>query len=288
MKAASVSGAEARGLPQLRKQGSATQLSVDSQPLVMLSGELHNSSSSSLDYLKPIWPKLAALNLNTVIASLSWELVEPEEGKFDFSLADGLIESARQHQLKLVLIWFGTWKNYDATYAPAWVKTNWIRFPRCQHRPGRNTTQLSAISEATVRADARAFAALMRHIKQVDGERHTVVMMQVENESGVLPASRDRSPPAEEAFAEAVPVELMSYLVAHKESLIQGCGALVVRVTVGRPFLRGEVAPRRKQAGVQAQGMPDIVKADGQREGDDFESCHRNIRSSPEGRMALT
>ena len=86
-------GADA-GLPQLRKQGAATQLIVDDKPLVMLAGELHNSSSSSLEYMKPIWPRLASLNLNTVIASISWELVEPEEGKFDFSLVDGLIEGA--------------------------------------------------------------------------------------------------------------------------------------------------------------------------------------------------
>ena len=104
---------EDAGLPQLRKQGNATQLIVDGRPLVMLAGELHNSSSSSLEYMKPIWPRLASLNLNTVIASISWELVEPEEGKFDFSLVDGLIEGARRHDLKLVFIWFATWKNGD-------------------------------------------------------------------------------------------------------------------------------------------------------------------------------
>ncbi len=83
------------GLPHLRKQGEATQIVVDGQPFVMLAGELHNSSSSSLDYLAPIWPRLTALRLNTVIASISWELVEPEEGRFDFRLVDGIIEAAR-------------------------------------------------------------------------------------------------------------------------------------------------------------------------------------------------
>ncbi|MGH7973688.1 MAG: DUF5597 domain-containing protein, partial [Limisphaerales bacterium] len=155
-----------------------------------------------------------------VIASLSLELVEPEEGKFDFSLADGIIEAARQHHLKLVFIWFATWKNGDGTYVPTWVKTNWTRFPRCQHRPGFDTTQLTALSEDNVKADARAFAAVMRHIKQVDGHQHTVIMMQVENESGVMPASRDHCPLAEAAFSKQVPSELMSYLVAHKEELI--------------------------------------------------------------------
>jgi beta-galactosidase GanA len=190
------------GFPHLRQQGAAAQLIVDGQPLVMLAGELHNSSSSSLDYLRPIWPRLTSLNLNTVVASLSWELVEPEEGKYDFALLDGIISAARANDMKLVLIWFATWKNADSTYVPAWVKTNWKRFPRCQHRPGQNSTQLSALSEEAMKADARAYAAVMKHIREADAKRHTVVMMQVENEAGVRPVSRDHSPAAEAAFAQ--------------------------------------------------------------------------------------
>lgn len=95
-------------VPHLQKQGSATQLIVDGKPFVMLAGELHNSSASSLEYMKPIWGRLAALNLNTVLATVSWELLEPEEGKFDFTLVDGLIQQARQHQLRLVFLWFGS------------------------------------------------------------------------------------------------------------------------------------------------------------------------------------
>jgi len=207
-------------IPQLRKTGSAQQLVVDGQPFVMLAGELHNSSSSSLDYLKPIWPRLQALNLNTVIASLSWELVEPVEGRFDFTLLDGLIHAAREHELKLVLIWFATWKNGNAAYVPAWVKTNSQRFPRCHHRPGENTTQLTAFAAENAQADAKAFAAVMKHLREVDGRKHTVVMMQVENEAGVMPTSRDHCPLAEAAFAEQVPAELMTYLAAHKDTLV--------------------------------------------------------------------
>jgi len=42
------------------------QLFVDDKPFIMLSGELHNSSPSSVEYMRPIWDKLAALHLNTV------------------------------------------------------------------------------------------------------------------------------------------------------------------------------------------------------------------------------
>lgn len=95
-------------VPHLRKKDSATQLIVDGQPFIMLGGQVHNSSSSSLAYMEPIWPQLASLGLNTVFAPVSWELVEPEEGKFSFELVDGSIKGARRHGLRLVFLWFGT------------------------------------------------------------------------------------------------------------------------------------------------------------------------------------
>ena len=208
-------------IPALRTQGTATQLVVDGQPLVLLAGELHNSSSSSLDYMNDkVWPVLDKLNMNSVIASISWELVEPEEGKYDFALVDGIIEGARAHNKRLVFIWFATWKNGDGTYIPAWVKTNPERFPRCQHVAGRPTTQLCALAEENLKADARAFAAVMKHIREVDSRNHTVVTMQIENEAGVKPVARDHHPLAEAAFAQAVPAELMQYLAKHKEELL--------------------------------------------------------------------
>src|SRR6516164_11080065 len=141
-------------IPHLQKNGAATELIVDGKPLVLLSGELHNSSASSLDYMRPIWPKLRKLNLNSAIATVSWELLEPEEGHFDFRLVDGLLQQAREYRMKLVLIWFGTWKNGVSSYAPLWVKRDLTRFPRAQNRPGRNTEVISVFSQAARDADA--------------------------------------------------------------------------------------------------------------------------------------
>ena len=101
----------AAGVPHLEKQGTATQLIVDGKPFLVLGAELNNSSASSMEYLRPLWPKIAATNLNTVLATVSWELMEPEEGQFDFSLVDGLIQDARRYNLRLILLWFGSWKN---------------------------------------------------------------------------------------------------------------------------------------------------------------------------------
>ncbi len=206
--------------PQLRKQGTATQLLVEGKPFVMLGGELHNSSASSLEYMRPIWKRLVALNLNTVLATVSWELVEPQEGKFDFALVDGLIAQAREHKLRLVLLWFGSWKNGVSTYPPLWVKTDLKRFPRAQKKDGSNFDVLSPLADAARDADARAFAALLRHIRQVDSKQQTVIMVQVQNEVGLLGDSRDRSPLAQAAWNKPVPSELMNYLEKHKGALL--------------------------------------------------------------------
>ena len=206
-------------LPHLEKRGNAVQLIVDGKPLLVLGGELHNSSSSSLSYMAPLWPRLTALNLNTVLAPIAWESIEPQEGKFDFALVDGLIQGAREHNLRLVLLWFGSWKNTYSSYVPAWLKRDEERFPRVLLHDGRGTERLSPFSDTNRDADARAFAALMRHLREFDGQAHTVLMVQVENEVGVIPESRDHSPAAETAFNAAIPSELSAYLRQHADSL---------------------------------------------------------------------
>ena len=221
VKSAPVSTAGATAIPHLRKQGTATQLIVDGKPFLALAGELSNSSATSVDYMKLVWQRLAIqTGLNTVLAGVSWNQIEPQEGKFDFSVLDNVILGARDHNLRLVLLWFGSWKNALSSYPPDWVKKDFNRFPRIQVQNGETIELLSTLSDANRDADARAFAALMRHVKEVDGQQHTVIMIQVENEVNVIGDSRDRSPVANKAFAEPVPKELMDYLQKHKDALI--------------------------------------------------------------------
>ena len=206
-------------IPHLEQRGNTTQLIVDGKPFLILGGELYNNSATSLDYMQPIWPRLTAMHLNTVLAAVSWGMLERSEGQFDYTLLDGLIRDARAHHLRLVLLWFGSWKNSWSSYAPDWVKRDFERFPRAQLANSSGTERLTAFSEANRDADARAFAAFMRRIREVDGDAHTVIMVQVENEVGMLPDARDHSPAANAAYSQPVPKELMDYLREHKEAL---------------------------------------------------------------------
>ncbi len=214
-------------IPHLEKQGTAARLVVNGKPMLLLSGELHNSTAGGFEYMRPIWKRMAAKNLNSVIATVSWELIEPAEGKFDFALVDTVIAGARQAKLKLVLIWFASWKNAGSVYMPSWVKKNYEKYPRAKDEHGKPLEILSAFSDASSQADAKAYAALMHHIKEVDSKQQTVVMMQVENEMGVLDnlgtttgnARRDFSDMANASYNSTVPKELMDYLVKHKEGL---------------------------------------------------------------------
>ncbi len=211
--------AQSDGTPHLDNSGGRAHLIVDGKSFLILGGELRNSSASSLDYMKPIWPRMATDNLNTLLAPVSWELIEPEEGKFDFSLVDGMIAAAEDNHLHLVFLWFGSWKNGESGYAPAWVRSDLKRFPRAENRQGSNLEILSAFSNANCNADAHAFAVLMKHIRAVDAGKHTVLMMQVENESGVLGSPRDYSPEAEAAWKSPVPEALLSFLTRNKQAL---------------------------------------------------------------------
>jgi beta-galactosidase GanA len=208
------------GMPELRRQGSATQLIVDGSPFLVIGGELRNSSSSNIAYMQPIWQRMRDLNINTVLTPVSWELIEPDEGSFDFTLVDDLLRDARSHDLKLILLWFGSWKNGMSSYAPLWVKQDISRFPRAQLRTGERIEVLSTVAEANWQADARAFAALMQHLADVDASDHTVLMVQVENEVGVLGDTRDHSETANRAYAGPAPQALLAYLQEHQADLV--------------------------------------------------------------------
>lgn len=210
---------QSAGIPQLLKQGLVTHLMVHDEPFLMLAGELGNSSASDSKYMKTVWPALQAMKLNTVLIPVYWELLEPEEGKFDFSLVDSAMISARKYGMKVVFLWFGSWKNSMSCYAPMWVKENQNRFPRARKKDGSAVEILTPFGNSNCMADEKAFTALMKHIKLTDSQEQTVIMIQVENEIGMIPDARDYSSLAHEAFGMQVPDVLMKYLNANRASL---------------------------------------------------------------------
>ncbi len=206
--------------PHLEKRGNVTQLIVEGRPWLALACELGNSSSSSREYMSGYWPGLKEAGINTVLAVVSWEQLEPAEGQFDFHVVDDLIADARANGMKLSILWFGSWKNGMSSYHPTWVKNDPERFPLALTKEGKRLPILSTLGTATRDADAKAFAAMMKHIREVDAEEQTVIMIQVENEVGLHGYTRDYSPEANAAIAGQVPSELTKYLSENRSSLL--------------------------------------------------------------------
>ena len=183
------------------------RLQVDGKPFLVMGIQLNNSSGFPAIF-HDLAPAIRRSHANTVMAPIGWESIEPEEGHFDFSLIDGLIAEARAQKVRLALLWFGTWKNANMSYTPAWVKRDPARFPRVVDADGKAIEVLSPIGAAGRQADARAFGALMAHLKAIDAKQRTVIMVQVENEAGTLGADRDHSPSANALFEGQVPADM--------------------------------------------------------------------------------
>ena len=169
-------------------------------PCPILGGELSNSAATSVEDIDKVLPRMKTLGLNTVLVPAYWELMEPAEGRFDFTLIDRTIDVARREQLHVVFLWFGAWKNSMSCYTPSWFKQDTKRFPRAMTKEGKQMEIASCFSDNVLQADLKAFSALMRHIKEPDPQREVVVMMQIENEIGMLESARDHSPLAEKAY----------------------------------------------------------------------------------------
>lgn len=206
-------------IPRLIKHGDGFHLIVNEKPFLIFGGELGNSNASTTEYFDTVWSKVVKMNLNTVLVPVYWELIEPVEGKYDFTLIDYTITSARKNNMKIVFLWFGSWKNSMSCYVPGWIKVNQEKYPRSKSKAGLSQEILTPFSEKNLQADVKIYKSLMKHIKEVDQKEQTVIMMQVENEIGMLPDARDYCDEANKKFESQVPKELVSYLKQNHELL---------------------------------------------------------------------
>lgn len=215
----------------LKEQNGKKLLMVKEKPFILLAGEVHNSNSSSVGYMEKVWDKAEELGMNSLLLPITWEMIEAEEGNFDFNIVDGLITQARNRGKKLCLLWFGAWKNAQCYYAPNWVKTDLNRFKRAEVIKGHTFTRieeffgisytsLSYLCEETKKADARAFRELMLHIKEIDAQENTVVTVQVENETGVMISARENSDEADALFEAEVPQQFSDYMRTHTNTMV--------------------------------------------------------------------
>ena len=205
-----VGSAAGEELPRLVSREGRHALFVDGAPFLMLGAQANNSSNYPA-MLPEVWPVIDAMHANTLEIPIAWEQVEPVEGQFDFSFLDTLVEQARARKIRLVLLWFATWKNTGNSYAPEWVKRDTARFPRMKKPDGSTHYALSPHGRNTLEADKRAFVAMMKHLAKIDPD-HTVIMVQPENEAGSYGLARDHAPEADRLFKGQVPAELVRAL----------------------------------------------------------------------------
>lgn len=194
-------------IPKIVEKDGQHALLVDGKPFLMLGGQAHNSSGWP-GMMPKVWQAVKLMHANTLEVPIYWEQIEAQHGRFDFSVVDTLLTQARQHKVRLVLLWFATWKNGSNHYMPEWMKLEAAKYPNITGKNGQPIDSPSPHSRATLEADINAFSAVMRYLKKADPQ-HTVIMVQVENESGSWGSVRDYSVTAQKLFEESVPAELL-------------------------------------------------------------------------------
>lgn len=191
------------------------------KPFFTVGGQTHNSSTDSEESMERAWKVVDKLGLDTIAAPIYWYLIEPEEDKFCFDQIDRIISGARRHKVKVVLLWFGTWKNGVSSYVPNWIKLKKDKYTWVETVQHNKTRILSPLCEATKQADIKAFTKIMEYLKKVNYDE-TVLGIQIENEPGQLGSPRDYSELGEERFHSKVPADLISWVKDQKDSFIAG------------------------------------------------------------------
>jgi hypothetical protein len=213
-------------MPHFEQVDGRKVLYVDGAPFTALAVEIpwwhlifgrYKETQGAYDYL---YAAAQTMGLNTLKVPVKWSMIEPEKGRFDFSYVDHAKAMAEKHHLKLVLNWFGHYASGDGTiygnltgdlYAPMYIVQDEKTYPRAVDADGvSHHNAMSYDYEPVIEHEIAAFTAFMKHIKSVDSQAHTIIMIQVENEIAVFGADRrnqklwrDHSAASNKRFAES-------------------------------------------------------------------------------------
>ena len=207
-------------------------------PPVLFGGEMHNSNASTPASIDASMDLAAALKFNAVLAPVYWELTEPRPGDFDFSLVDHLLKAAEERDLYLGLLWFGSWKNGESSYPPLWVRSDTGTYFHAEDSDGNPTTTISPFCLAAQEADARAFKALMAHLRKAD-RHHKVRAVQIENECGVF-LERDLCPAAQKAWTEGG-WDTDTLALAPQRFMAEACARYIDAIAAAGKSVNGDI-----------------------------------------------
>ena len=178
-------------LPYIDKKNNVPHLIVDSEPFLILGLQWACNSCFSPETMGPLFPAARELGCNTAVLPVYWQEVEPELNRYDFSLVDYRIDQARKNGLRLVLLWFASYKNAEECYAPEYIRNNIKTYRRVVKKDGSHQHAcLCPTGADALERDKKAVKKLMKHLSEKESKKNTVILFQVENEPGIMGSDR--------------------------------------------------------------------------------------------------
>jgi hypothetical protein len=164
---------------------------VDGKPFIILGLQWDCDGCYTPEDMDPFFEHGEKMGLNTASLLLYWKEIEPVKGEYRFEMLDHRIEMARKHNMKIVLVWFGSYKNGNLTYAPDYIRFDHKTYTKVIDKHGKvHTNFCCPTARETHRRDELALIEVFKHLKEVDSETHTVILFQMENETGIFGTDR--------------------------------------------------------------------------------------------------
>lgn len=187
-------------IPRLKTIDGKVRLMVDGAPYFILGMQLDCDSCYDADNMAGLMAQAKRMGCNSVALLLYWRLIEPEMGQYDFTILDAMIAAAEKCDLRIVLVWFGSYKNGCLQYAPDWVRSDQDRFQRAWRRDGTRLEPFACPTcKETLVADRDAVCQVFTRLKERDVSRR-VILFQVNNEIGLLTTDRCYCPRCQERY----------------------------------------------------------------------------------------